>query len=354
MRHPNGRSFAIGRIVAVLILALAIATPASAQFGAIKKKLKGETASKGIEKAAGETSDGKAAPSGPTETGAAAPGGPTGGTLVMTPELVDRLIAGLKAGKAEREKAKTEDTPYGRYLKAQAAYEVAKSKCDAAQQTWATRLMANEKLMAKSQRFMEKMSEAQQREDTAAVRAFGDSATGLVDASCLVKSPERPNDYYEAQRAIDERAEAASVTAADFSSSRDLGYASDRAIAILEGQAPDASASEKSAVSARDPELKSLLGIRSAQEEKVSRQGKAAVADTARPAPAPAPAAPVVPAGAVALNDCMMKNVQAHEAEIQALGDRGSAAQQAGNNALMMAIADTIRQIQYAGCNGAR
>ena len=352
MRHPNRRSFAIGRIVAVLLVALALATPASAQFGALKKKLKGDAAAKAAEKAVG----GDASEAAPTDKGAAAsaaaPAGQTGGAVVMTPEMVDRLIAGLKAGKAEREKAKTEDTPYGRYLKAQAAYDVAKAKCDAAQQTWPNRLMANEKLMAKSQGLMEKMIQAQARQDTAAAQAISDSTLGLVDASCLVKSPERPSDYYDAERAIDERAENATLKAGDFAGGRDLGYASDRAIAILQGQAPDASASEKSAVSAKDPELKSLLGLRSAQEEKVSRQPKAAVVETAQPAPAPA--APAIPPGAAAMNDCQIKNFQAHQAEIEALGDRGSAAEKAHNTPLMMAIADTIRQIQYAGCTGAR
>ena len=38
------------------------------------------------------------------------------------------------------------------------------------------------------------------------------------------------------------------------------------------------------------------------------------------------------------------------EAEVRALGDRGAAAQEAGNTALMMAIADTIQRIQMAGC----
>ncbi len=47
----------------------------------------------------------------------------------------------------------------------------------------------------------------------------------------------------------------------------------------------------------------------------------------------------------------MMKNVEAHQAEIEALGNRGDAARKAGNNALMMAIADSIQRIQYAGCN---
>ncbi len=139
MRHPNGRSFAIGRIVAVLVLALAVATPASAQFGGLKKKLKGDAVNKAVDKAVDGSAGGDSAKA-PTETGAAAStaggAGPTakavggqtpatpettGGTLVMTPETVNRLIAGLKAGKAEREKAKTEDTPYGRYLKAKAA-----------------------------------------------------------------------------------------------------------------------------------------------------------------------------------------------------------------------------------------
>src|SRR5882724_12215144 len=51
MRHPNGRSFAIGQIVAILLLALALATPASAQFGALKKKLKGDAVNKAVDKA---------------------------------------------------------------------------------------------------------------------------------------------------------------------------------------------------------------------------------------------------------------------------------------------------------------
>jgi hypothetical protein len=356
MRHPNGRSFAIGRIVAVMLLALAIATPASAQFGALKKKLKGDAAAKAAEKA-GDSAGGDAS----TATGgpAAAPATPataaaTGGTLVMTPEVVDRLVAGLKAGKAEREAAKKEDTPYGRYIRAVAAYEIAKSKCDAAQETLPTRMAGNEKMLTKFQHLSEKLAEAQSRQDTAAARVYADSSMGMVDPSCLVKQPEQPNDYWDAQRAIDTRAEQASVKAADFSSAQELGYASDRAIAILEGQAADASPSEKSAVSAKDPELKSLLGIREAQEGRISKQGKAAVADSVRPAPAPAPAAPAVPAGAVAVNECMMKNVEAHQAEIEALGNRGDAAQKAGNTALMMAIADTIQRIQFAGCNGAR
>lgn len=373
MRHPNGRSFAIGRIVAVLLLALAIATPASAQFGALKKKLKGDAVNKAVDKAVDGAAGGDSAKA-PTETGGAAStaggAGPTakavggaspatpastGGTLVMTPEVVDRLIKGHKAGKALREKAKTEDTPYGRYLKAEAAYEAAKSKCDAAQQTWPTRLTADERLMAKSQKLLDKMIDAQSHQDTAAARVIGDSTAALVDPSCVVKQPERPSNLYDMEREVDERAEQATLQEAGLASGRDLGYADDKAIAILEGQPSDASPSEVAAVKARDPELKSALGLRSAQEERVSKPGKAgATHETVTPAPAPAPAAPPVPSGAVAVNQCMAHNIEAHQAEIEALGNRGDAARKAGNNALMMAIADTIRMIQYAGCNGDR
>jgi hypothetical protein len=90
-----------------------------------------------------------------------------------------------------------------------------------------------------------------------------------------------------------------------------------------------------------------LLGIREAQEGRIAKQAPApapAAVDTAPPKTAAAPTA------AVSVNECMAANVKKHEAEIRALGDRGSAAQQAGNTALMMAIADSIQQIQFAGC----
>jgi hypothetical protein len=50
------------------------------------------------------------------------------------------------------------------------------------------------------------------------------------------------------------------------------------------------------------------------------------------------------------MSDCMMKNVQGHQAEIEALGKRGEAAQAAGQTDKLMAIADTLQRIQMAGC----
>jgi hypothetical protein len=353
MRHPNGRSFAIGRIVAVIILALALATPASAQFGGLKKKLKGDAVNKAVDKAV----DGNAGADASKAGGPSAPAA-DGGALVMTPEVVDRLIAGLKAGKAEREKAKTEDTPYGRYLKAKAryeadmaAYEAAQAKCSSAQANFPTHLAADEKLMAKYQRYLDKAIDAGTKRDSLNQQIYTDSAMGMMDPSCTVKRPQQPkqsDDYYESERAANERAEQASLKAADFSSGRELGYASDKTIAILQGQASDASPSEKSAVQAKEAELKSLLGLTPAEPARVSKPAPAA----APPPAAPAPAAPAVPIGPVKVNECMAKNVEAHQAEIEALGNRGDAARKAGNTALMMAIGDSIQQIQFAGCNG--
>jgi hypothetical protein len=176
---------------------------------------------------------------------------------------------------------------------------------------------------------------------------YQDSAMAMIDPSCVVHEPPQPKDYYELQRGVDNRAEQATLKAADVTAT-EYGQLSDRVIAILTGATPPGGASpaEKAAVNAKGPELKSLLGIREAQEQRISKPA---------PAPAPTPAAapaPAVPAGASAVNTCMVQNIEKHQAEIVALGERGQAAQQAGNTALMMAIADTVNRIQMAGCMG--
>jgi len=308
--------------------------------------LKGDAASKAAEKAASDA--GAENPAAPSEAGPA-PAAGGGGVIVLTPDVVDRLLTGLKAGKAERQVAAKEDTPYGRYLRAQAASEAAKPKCEAATQGWGARAAADEKLANKYTTLMDKMVDAQTKQDRSAVQVYQDSMLALVDASCTVRQPEQPSDYYDMQRAIDNRAEQATLKTANFTAT-EFGQVSDRAIAILNGSAPlgDASPAEKAAVSAKDPELKSLLGLREAPEGRVSK---------AAPAPAPAPArdtapAPAMPTAAVTANDCVVKNVEKQQAEIDALGNRGEAARAAGNTATMMAIADTINRIMMAGCTG--
>lgn len=312
------------RLLVALLVALAVSTPAAAQFGKIKNALNKKAE--------------------PATSPAGAPA--DGGMVVLTPEVVDRLLAGGKAAKAEREKAVQEDTPYGRYIRAKAAYEAAQTKCQAAQATWGQRAAADEKLLNRYSALMDKAMAAQQKGDMAGYEAGTYEALGVIDPSCAVKDPKQPDDFYDAQRAVEDRATQAKVRSTGLTD-REYGLASDRVIAILTGtEVPGgASSSEKSAVSAKDPELKALYGLRDAQAERMAKQAPAP-----DPTPAPAPVQAQAPAAVPAVNQCMVNNVQKHEAEIKALGDRGAAAQQAGNTQVMMAIADTIMRIQMAGC----
>jgi hypothetical protein len=332
MRNSNRRVAAIARAVVVAVVALGIATPAAAQFGGLKKKLKAATA-----------------PEAAKAEAPAAPAGGDGGMVVLTAEVVDQLLAGLKAGETDREAAAKEDTPYGRYMRAQAAYATAKPRCEQAQQTFPTRMAADQKLMDRYQRLVDKMVDAQSKGDQRTAAIYTDSAMAMQDPSCVVKQPQQPNDYYEAQRNIDSRAERTAIKASGLSPS-EFGQVRERAEAILRGGTPpgDASASEKSAIAARAGELKPLLGIHDAP---TARATKAAPA----PAPVPSQAAPAaMPPGASAMSACMAGNSQKHEKELRALGERAQAAQNAGNTELLMALADTLQQIQMAGCSGAR
>jgi hypothetical protein len=312
------------RVAAFLVLTTAIATPLAAQIGALKKKAQ---AAAGISPAA-QPSAQPAADGAGTGTG-------TGGTLVLDDEVIKRLIKGFHAAKAEREAAAKSDTPYGRYTRQEAAYKAAKPKCDAASQTWPQRLSANQGLM-----------EAQQKQDTAAQRAWGDSMLMAVDASCGVKEPQQPPGYYDSRRDVDARAEEAQLKAADMDR-RELGATLDRAIAILENAPPpDVSPSEKNAVNKRKDELNRVMG----------REPPPAAAAAPPPTPAPAAAAPPAAAGSgltdnqQAAAECMAKNARKHEAEIERLGEGVRKAAERGDNASAMAIADSIRQIQSAGC----
>jgi hypothetical protein len=236
-------------------------------------------------------------------------------------------------------------SPVRAYTRAKAAYDVAQPKCGAAQATWIQRAAADEKLVNRYTAAMDKAMAAQQKGDMVGYETGTYAALAIIDPSCGVKDPRVPEDYSDAQRAVEERANQAKLRATGFTD-REFGLTSDRVLAILAGSdAPGGvSASEKSAVSAKDPELKSMYGIRDAQAERVAKQAPA-------PDPTPAPVQAQVPTAATAVNQCMMNNIQTHEEQIKALGDRGVAAQQAGNTQLMMAIGDSIMRIQMAGCN---
>ncbi|MFL5473910.1 MAG: hypothetical protein ACJ8AM_16270 [Gemmatimonadales bacterium] len=319
----------LARLAILAIAALTLATPASAQFGGLKKKVK---------KATG----------GETQAPAADPTPAAGGSVVLTPDVVSKLITGLKAGEAEREKAvQSDDNSYGRYQKAERAYTDAQAKCEANRQAWA--MKGNAKEADKANALMEKALKAQEKQDYKTAQIFQDSVSVLQGgSSCLVKEPERPTDYYEAERAIEVRVQKAAVTGSGLTAG-EYAMAQERTMAILRSGPPsDVSESEKAAVTAKKSELEPLLF----PQEK-TRAAKPAV----QPAPSPQPAAapqvdPQTSAAASNMSSCMMKNMQNHQAQLESLGKRAEAAQKAGNQSALMAIADTVQRIQMAGCTG--
>jgi len=319
------------RLILLAVTALALTTPAAAQFGGLKKKLQ----SKGQE---------SATQAAPKETSGAA----AGGTVALTPEVVDHLLTGLKAGQAARDAGPRENTPYGRYEKSKAEYAAAKSKCDAAQQSFGQRAARDEKMINRYSGYTEKMAAAQGKGDTQLMQIYQDSMLAMIDQSCLVKQPTQPDDYYKMQQDAEAQAEQEEVKASGMSQS-ELAMAKERATAILQGSTGDASSSEISAVSAKSSELKPLLGL---AEPASARAMKPDPAPAAAPEPAPVPSSPQVSVETQAMGDCMTKNTLDHQAEIEALGRRAQAAQASGDNAGLMAIADTLRQIQMAGCQG--
>ena len=313
------------RFAVVALAACAIVTPATAQFGGLRKKIKA-----------------------PAKQEAAAAPANDGGMVVLTSDVVNRLLTGLEAGQTERDAAIKEETPYGRFKRGQTAYEAAKPKCEAAQPGFYQRGAADNKMLDKYSALTEKMVAAQGKGDMKRMAIYQDSAMAMIDPSCVVKQPEQPKDYYETERAVVARAEAKEIEASGFSQG-EMAMLKERAIAILTNAPPPggASASEKSAVATKSAQLKPLLGIREAPPVQAAKPAPA-------PAPAPTPAAaqpsPEMSARAASMSDCMMKNMQKHQPEIEALAKRAEAAQSAGNQQKLMAIADTLQRLQMGGC----
>jgi hypothetical protein len=343
MPTPTRRLVCIVRMLAIACLTLALVTPTAAQFGGLKKKAQQAAGSEAAKKAGDSTAAQKGAAPAP------AAGGGGGGTetVVLDDQLVDQFITGLKAGKAEREAAKKENTPYGQYNRDAAAYEAAKDKCSQAQATFPNRAVADPKFSDRYSAATEKMVKAQEAGNQELAAAWGDSALAMMDPSCIVKQPKQPDDYYDAQRKIDSRAEEQAIKSSKMSRS-EFAMAQERTWMILQGQTPpgDASASEKTAVNNRSAELKSLMGL----EQPPARAAKPASAPTAAPAPAAAAAPSGMSDDQSKVANCMANNAQKHEKEIEALGTRAQAAAEANDMAKTMAIADTIRQLQSAGC----
>jgi hypothetical protein len=345
MRNGYRRMSALVRAGACAVVMLGVASPAAAQFGGLKKKVKAAAG----QEAAAEGAKQAGVSDVPAANAAAGNAGGGGGSVVLTPEVVDQMLAGLKAAKAYRENAQTADTPYGRYNKDSEAYETAKAKCQAGHQAFLNRLASDEKLGKQYTEIVNKMTEAMQKGDNAAVERYQRESQMLEDPSCAVKQPQQPDGYYEAQRDIDGKAEQEGAKKSGLSPA-EYNMARERGEAILRNSPPpDASESEKNAVNAKSKELKPLLGVRDPETERAMKPAPAA-----SPAPAPQPApqpAPGVNQAQMDMNNCIAANAQKHEKEMEAMGERAKAAQQAGDMNLTMAIADSLRQLQMAGCN---
>ena len=341
MRTGSRRLAAIARVAAVAALALTLATPASAQFGGLKKKLKSAAAQEGVEKVVPEAAAPVENAAAPTANAPA-----TGGTLVLDDEMVEHLVTGLKAAVKEKEKAKMEDTPYGRHIRGVAAYEEAQPKCGAAQTTFGTRMAGNQKLNDRYSMLVDKMVQAGTRQDQAGYVAYSDSAAIMIDPACAVKKPNQPSGYYEDLRKIDEVAEQKALKESGLNR-REYALGLERVEMVLrDAPSADISTSEKNAVEKRSKELKKLLGI---QEVRAATRAAPAAVETAPPAP-PAQPVPTVSPAQQAMGMCYAQNAQKNEARLVELGNRGEAAQKANDTATMMAIADTINRIQSAGC----
>ncbi|MBA3497919.1 MAG: hypothetical protein H0T86_12510 [Gemmatimonadales bacterium] len=76
MLNPDGRLATFARAAAVAIVALGITTPAGAQFGGLKKKLKATAAPEATKPAATEDVETAEAPAG------------AAGTMVLTPDVL--------------------------------------------------------------------------------------------------------------------------------------------------------------------------------------------------------------------------------------------------------------------------
>jgi hypothetical protein len=321
------------RIVLVAVLATVGVSPVAGQFGGLKKKLK----------TAAGAPQAKEEPAPPGQPG----GGDGGGTIVLDDDVLDRYLVYFKTVQAEREAAKKEDTPYGRYLKADAAAQAAAAKCKAAQNAWPQRLTQDQKLMERANAISEKMAAAMEKGDTKLYQTHARSLTELMDPSCLVEPPTRPGDWSEMQRQVDERAEKKGAEASGFEG-RDLGLIGERATAILkDAPGPDISQSEISAVKKREGELKRAMGLEEVPAARASNAAPGA-AGTA----APAPTAPQPSAEQRAMGECANANAEKHNEEVKRLGELAAAASEAGNTAAAITYSDSIRQLMQQGCPG--
>ncbi|HKV73230.1 MAG TPA: hypothetical protein VJN95_01825 [Gemmatimonadales bacterium] len=293
-----------------LVLCLLSASSLAAQFGGLKKKAaQAAGAATGVAPA---NTPGKATP--PPE---------------VTPVIVDHYLAGIKAGEAERARLAQGNTPAGQYYAAVDAKKKHDKYCAEYQ----------EKQMAEYQRLI---------------------AAAKYDSSALVMQKKDPScQTYAAdpkEPSFDELAKAkgsqdsAAAAAAGVDVSQWAGLNEWIPVAVYQMvNSPDQNdqllasnfskkVSEISALRARQADLATALNIRGPERQK--KEAPAAMAAPAAPAAGAAGAA-----GTQGDANCYSTEMQKNQPALEALGKRAEAAQKKGDNASMMAIADTIQQL---------
>ena len=289
------------------VLSVVVANSASAQFGGLKKKA--------------------ARMGAPGAAPAASPGAPP--SVIVTPDVIDRYLAGLKARRAERDRIAKTNTPVGKYFAAQDAYRAHETHCrdfDRKRSETYSRLVAQQKY---------------------------DSASALAqvrDASCEtgMSQPQEPEfqDLAGAQGTEDTAAAVGAGMDVNAWASLDewipqLMYqmvnSPERTTAELAsnfGRKPG----EVEALKARKDEVATALGIPPRQKPVEHQQ-------VATPEPPPAMPAntPGMPSQGSAL--FMQTEMNNQQARIEALAAKGQAAQKANDMATTMAIADTVNGI---------
>jgi hypothetical protein len=301
------------RIVPVIaLLSLVMASTAGAQLGGLKKKLA---------KAGGVGGT-------PTTTTNAHV------NVVVTPEVIDHYLAGLKARKAERGRIATTNTPVGKYYAAEDAYRAHQKHCEE----------FNQKRSENYSRLI-----AQQKYDSAG------AAMTARDASCEtgMAEPQEP-DFQELTRARGSEDTAAAVGAGmDVNSWASLDEwipdlmnqmvnSPERSTAELAsnfGRKP----SEIEALKARKDEVAAALGI--PPKQKPVEQPQMAAPQPQMTAPAAGAASPGMTAGGA---QCMQTEMNAQKPALEAMGKRAQAARDANDMNKAMAIADSISQINMA------
>lgn len=293
-----------------LVLGVLAAPSLSAQFGGLKKK---------AAKAVG------------AETGVAPAPAKATPPPEVTPVIVDHYLAGIKAGKEQRDRLAQSNTPAGKYYAAVDAKKAHDKHCE---------------------EFTQYRNSEYQR--LVAAKQY-DSANAMVqkrDTSCDSVSPSPDQPAFEELTKAQGSQDSAAAAAAGLEVSQWAGL--NEWIPMMVYQmlnSPDQNdqllasnfskkVGEVQAIRARQADLAKALSIQGPE-----RQQKEVPPPMVVAAPAAAAGAS---AGSPGDPACYSTEMQKNQAAIEGLGTRAEAAKKKGDNAAMMAIVDTVQQLMAA------